>query len=98
MDLRALYLSIPATTREPVKSYIISAAYTTWAAVVTLVSYGVLAPEINCCKTFMGTVTFVGHSWWTIVLGIIFGVGPLARARQGLVKARAAEEANSTST
>ena len=88
MNLLAVYNSIPATVREPIRSFIISCSYNIWGCAVTMVVIGYTSPQVHCCTTFVSTLEYLRDGWWALMLGIVFGIGPYVRAKQANTKAK----------
>lgn len=78
------WFSLPSGIREPVQSFVVSTGMGLWTATTTAVGVGWIYGH---CNTFPDTLTYLGTTWWFIVLAAVFGIGPFYRAKQGAVAA-----------
>ena len=84
MNPIAWWNALPATTREPIQSFVVSSALAIQSTTVAAfaVGYG-----LGLCGSPEATLHFFGTAWWGIFIGTFFGVGPYYRAKQGAIAA-----------
>ena len=67
-----------------IQAFLISQAYQAWAVVVAVVTVGYsLGPAQGGFNDWPSFVTFASHAWFGVVIALVFGIGPYARAKQG---------------
>ncbi len=82
------WLSLPATFREPLKSFVVSSAFGMQSVFVAIIASGFVDGQ---CSTPQAALQYLGSHWWAGAVGVFFGVGPYYRARQGAVAATQAQ-------
>lgn len=70
-------------TQQALLAYLYSLALSAWSVLTTMViagwALGAGNGGFNDWPTF---VTFLGHTWFAGILGLVFSIGPYARAQQ----------------
>lgn len=75
-------------TKQALLAYLYSLALSAWAVVTTMVIAGwALGPANGGFSDGPTFLTYMGHVWFAGVLGLVFSIGPYARAKQGYTAA-----------
>jgi hypothetical protein len=79
--------------RNPWLASLLAALYSlglsAWSVVAAMALTGwSLGPANGGFNDWPSFVTFFGHTWFAGVLGLVFSIGPYARARQGFTAAK----------
>ena len=66
------------------RAYLISQGFQAWAVIVAVATVGYsLGPANGGYNDWPTFVTFASHAWFGVVIALVFGIGPYARAKQG---------------
>ena len=71
-------------TTQAIYAYLYSLALTVWGTVAVMVTTGwALGAQNGGFNDWPTFVTFFGHTWFAGIIGLVFSIGPYARAQQG---------------
>jgi hypothetical protein len=73
------WMGIPPPIREPVKSWVVSNGYVSWSVIVYAVASGAMSASFHNFPTFGEWLVSQAFPFF---MAIVFGVGPLVRAKQ----------------
>lgn len=66
-----------------------SYALSAWSVALAMATTGwALGPANGGFNDWPTFVTFLGHTWFAGIVGLVFSIGPYARARQGFTAAK----------
>lgn len=82
MNVRALWEAIPASIRQPFKSWLVSGLLGLQPTASGALVGGATAHAVDL-SNFSSCVHYLSITWWGIFLGAFFAIGPLYRAKQG---------------
>lgn len=75
-------MTIPS--KQALFAYLYALALSAWSVLTTMVIAGwALGGSNGGFNDWPTFVTFLGHTWFAGILGLVFSIGPYARARQG---------------
>lgn len=75
-------------TKQAILAYLYSLGLSAWSVLAAMAATGwALGPTNGGFNDWPSFVTFFGHTWFAGIIGLIFSIGPYARAKQGFTAA-----------
>lgn len=74
-------------TQQAILAYLYSLALSAWSVITTMVVAGWALGANGGFTDWPTFVTFIGHTWFAGLIGLVFSIGPYARAKQGYTAA-----------